>query len=74
MRDQLLQRGPFERHGEAAAQVEQVQLQAVGVGNHGQAGQGAFAGFGLEDGVHGVCVKHKETLIENTQTTNKCIN
>jgi hypothetical protein len=51
--NQLLQRGPFDGDGEAAAQVEQVKLQAVGVGNHGQTGQGAFAGFGLEDGVHG---------------------
>ena len=50
--DQLLQRGPFEGYRESEAQVEQIELQAVGVGNHGQAGEGAFVGFGLEDGVH----------------------
>ena len=52
MGDQLLQRGPFEGYGETAAQFEQVKLQAVSVGDHGQAGEGAFTGFGLEDGVH----------------------
>jgi len=48
--NQLLQRSPFEGYGEAAAQLEQVELQAVGVGDHGQAGDGAFSGFGLEYG------------------------
>lgn len=50
--DQLRECGAFEGHREAAAQFGDVKLQAMGVGDHGQAGQRAFAGLGLEDGGH----------------------
>ena len=49
---QLLQCRALERDGKAAAQTVQVQMQPVRRAHHGQASQGAFAGFGLEDGAH----------------------
>jgi len=48
--DQLLKGCALQRDCEAAANFGQIKLQRVGVGDHNEAGQSAFAGFGLEGG------------------------
>lgn len=50
VRSQLLKRGTLQGDRETTTQVGQVQLQAMRAGDHGERSQGAFAGFGLEDG------------------------
>ncbi len=46
--DQLLEGDALERYGEAPAQFHQAGVVAVVAGDHRQAGQAAFGGFGLQ--------------------------
>ena len=50
--DDLLQIAALERQRKTATKVGHIQIQTMRLGNHRQAGQAAFAGFGLEDGGH----------------------
>ena len=50
--DDLLQIAALERQRKTATKVGHIQIQTMGLGDHRQASQAAFAGFGLEDGGH----------------------